>query len=118
MGKNCLPRITFAKGGAKVSPLQAWWAIGLLLLLLASCAQVGVQQAEGIPRVSVSSSALRSVGYDNDRAILEIKFHNGAVYDYYDVPPDVHRGLMSAESHGRYFHQHIREAGYKYKRIE
>ena len=67
--------------------------------------------------VPVSSSALRAVGYDADRRILEIEFHNGEVYCYYDVPAEVHWGLMAADSHGRYFDQHIRGA-FRYEKIE
>ncbi|MFH1919785.1 MAG: KTSC domain-containing protein [Planctomycetota bacterium] len=48
---------------------------------------------------------------------LEIEFTNGAVYRYFDVPPEVYHGLMAAESHGRYFHQHVRSAGYRYERM-
>jgi tetratricopeptide (TPR) repeat protein len=73
---------------------------------------------QGTQLVPVSSSALRAVGYDDSRKILEIQFHNGAVYRYYGVPADVHRGLMGADSHGQYFDQHIRGAGYRYERIK
>ena len=34
----------------------------------------------------VRSSALRSVGYDQEQRVLEIEFTNGAVYRYFDVP--------------------------------
>jgi hypothetical protein len=73
---------------------------------------------QGTQLVPVSSSALRAVGYDDSQEILEIQFHNGAVYRYYGVPVAVHRGLMEADSHGRYFQQHIRGAGYRYERIK
>ena len=65
----------------------------------------------------MSSSAIRSVGYDEGQEILEIEFINGAVYRYFDVPADVYRGLMAAESHGRYFHQHV-GAGYRYQKMK
>ena len=90
----------------------------VVAVLAASCSQTGERQGERIRRVPVSSSAIRSVGYDGERHVLEIEFDNGAVYDYCDVPADVHRGLMAADSHGRYFHQHIRSNGYRYKRVE
>lgn len=47
-------------------------------------------------RQSVSSSNLASVGYDAENEILEIEFNHGGVYQYYDVPESVYRGLMSA----------------------
>lgn len=67
-------------------------------------------------RQSVSSSNLKSVGYDESSKILEIEFHSGGVYQYYSVPSSVYQGLMSAPSHGKYFHAHIKDV-YLYKRI-
>ena len=70
-----------------------------------------------IERTPIRSSALRSIGYDQEQRVLEIEFTNGAVYQYFDVPREVYRGLMAAESHGRYFHQHVRDAGYRNQRM-
>jgi hypothetical protein len=52
-------------------------------------------------REEVTSSNLRSVGYDAESQILEIEFKQGAVYQYYEVPPEVHASLMAARSIGR-----------------
>ena len=70
-----------------------------------------------IERTPVRSSALRSVGYDPKQRVLEIEFIQGAVYRYFDVSAEVYRGLMAAESHGRYFNQHVRNKSYRYKRM-
>lgn len=67
-------------------------------------------------RAPVASSSLDSVGYDGDERVLEIEFVHGGVYRYEDVSPDVYEGLMSAGSHGRYFHEHVR-GQYRYRRI-
>ena len=67
-------------------------------------------------RVPVESEAMLGVGYDDRRRVLEIEFADRDVYDYFDVPPSVHRGLIRAESHGRYFAEHIRDR-YAYERI-
>ncbi len=75
-------------------------------------------RGDGIRRSPVSSSAFRSVGYDEDREILEVEFTNGAVFRYFDVPYEVHRGLMAAESLGRHFHQHVAGAGYRYENVK
>jgi len=64
----------------------------------------------------VSSSNLESVGYDAKTKILEIKFLNSGLYEYYKVPQAIYTGLMSASSHGTYFHQNIRNV-YEYKKI-
>lgn len=60
-------------------------------------------------RRHVESEALRSVGYDASRRMLEIEFNSGEVYRYFDVPASVHAGLMGADSHGEYFSHHVRD---------
>ena len=59
-------------------------------------------------RQSVSSSNISSIGYDSNSKILEIEFHSGSVYQYYNVPENIYISLMNASSHGQYFHQFIR----------
>ena len=68
-------------------------------------------------RIPVSSSNLRSVGYDASQYTLEIEFHNGSIYQYFNVPQVVYQGLLAASSHGQYFDQHIRKAGYSLRKI-
>jgi hypothetical protein len=64
----------------------------------------------------VSSSNLRSVGYDPGSAVLQIEFHHGGIYNYYQVPWSVYAGLMEAGSKGRYHHEHIKRS-YPYRRV-
>ena len=59
-------------------------------------------------RQPVQSSSIKSVGYDADTRTLEIEFPSGAVYHHYDVPPEAHQALMSAESVGKHYGAHIR----------
>ena len=66
-------------------------------------------------RQIVDSSTLASVGYESN--VLEIEFHNGRIYQYFYVPEFLFLGLMKAGSHGTYFNQHIRHAGYEHERI-
>jgi hypothetical protein len=68
-------------------------------------------------RIPVSSSNLSSIGYDLRSAILEIEFHSGGVYQYSGVPEDIYQGLMNAGSHGQYFDQYVKKAGYPYTKI-
>lgn len=56
-------------------------------------------------RKRVSSSNIRSIGYQN--ITLEVEFNNGRVYQYYNVPENLYNGLMSASSHGSYFASNI-----------
>ena len=64
--------------------------------------------------IPVNSSNLRSVGYQN--GTLYIEFHSGGVFCYTGVPESVYRGLMTASSHGQYFHQYIKNV-YPYQRV-
>ncbi|WP_442789173.1 KTSC domain-containing protein [Kitasatospora sp. NBC_01302] len=59
-------------------------------------------------RFIVRSSNIRSIGYDRWSEILEIEFLSGGIYQYRAVPPALHRELMEAESHGRFFAAFIR----------
>ena len=68
-------------------------------------------------RTQISSSNLRSVGYDPTSAILEVEFRHGGVYQYSEVPAARYAGLMSAYSHGRYFDQFIKGGRYSYRQI-
>ena len=68
-------------------------------------------------RTKVSSSNLHSIGYDNVTNILEIEFLGGSIYQYSNVPENIYTGLMSASSHGSYFNNNIKLAGYSYQKI-
>jgi KTSC domain len=61
-----------------------------------------------VHRIPVDSSAIRSVGYDAQRNMLEIQYAGGGVYRYLQVPPDEHERLMRADSLGRYVNARIR----------
>jgi hypothetical protein len=61
-----------------------------------------------IPRESVVSKGIASIGYSKRLHILEIEFVNGAVYRYLQVAPSVHRDLMSADSKARYYDANIK----------
>ena len=67
-------------------------------------------------RIGVDSSNLVSVGYDEGSGTLEIEFYHGAVYQYFGVPPEEHRALMDAGSHGKYLAAKIK-GRYRYKRV-
>ncbi len=60
-------------------------------------------------RNPVSSTSLRSVGYDPEHQLLEIEFTSGRVYRYRNVPSEEYTQLMRSESHGQYFNSRIRD---------
>ncbi len=110
--------------------MRVWLALASLLLF-ASCGTSDVSKSPGevakplggtpkprsIERVPVTSSNLRSVGYDDASRKLAIEFRNGVIYEYTEVPPEIHAELMKAKSHGKYFHSHIRNAGFASIRV-
>lgn len=59
-------------------------------------------------RQAVQSESLKSVGYDPQTHTLEVEFHDGDVYLYFNVPPVVHRDLLAASSIGQYFAFYIK----------
>jgi len=64
----------------------------------------------------VISSNIKSIEYDYNSRILEIEFHSGGLYQYYDVNLVEYTGLIDAPSHGKYFHRHVKDV-YRYERI-
>lgn len=63
-------------------------------------------------RISVDSSCLSSVGYEN--GILEVEFNHGAVYHYLNVPESKYDELVSASSIGQYFNANVK---YNYETV-
>jgi len=67
-------------------------------------------------RQEVNSSNIASIGYDPETSVLEIEFRGSGIYEYYDIPRDVHEKFARAPSHGRYFDQYIKDL-YKFSKI-
>lgn len=59
-------------------------------------------------RINVESSDIKSIGYSESAKVLEVEFLSGGIYQYACVPVSVYEDLMSASSHGKYFHQNIK----------
>ncbi|MGH8647489.1 MAG: KTSC domain-containing protein [Gammaproteobacteria bacterium] len=58
--------------------------------------------------VTVESTTLATVAYDEAQELLQLEFCSRAVYLYFGVPAVVHQALLAAPSKGRYFNQSIR----------
>ena len=65
---------------------------------------------------AVASSSIAAVGYDPASGVLAIRFHDGAEYHYFAVPKRLFDGLQVAPSVGGYYHENVRNAGFRYKR--
>jgi KTSC domain len=69
-------------------------------------------------RQPVDSRLIRSVGYDLIASILELELvESGRVYRYFDLPYSIVDELLTAESKGAYFNEHIRDM-YAYEELE
>lgn len=53
------------------------------------------------PSINPPRPRTRGAGYSRDTQTLRIKFRDGAVYEYYDVPPNVWRNFQRWVSPGR-----------------
>ncbi|MGH8129089.1 MAG: KTSC domain-containing protein [Gammaproteobacteria bacterium] len=65
----------------------------------------------------VESSQIHAVGYDAEKKTLRVSFKSGGVYDYADVPEQVHKDMLAAESVGSFFHKNVRGI-YQHKKLE
>jgi KTSC domain len=77
------------------------------------------ERAAGQPRlnrIATESRTVASVGYDAPSSTMELEFVDGGVYRYFVVPRSVLDALLTADSIGRFFHEHIRGV-YPFQRI-
>jgi uncharacterized Fe-S cluster-containing MiaB family protein len=54
------------------------------------------------------SSVIRRYQYDRTTKVLSVVFTSGAVYDYFEVPPEVADAFAAARSKGEFFGRVIR----------
>lgn len=67
-------------------------------------------------RTPVTSSNIRSVGYDEQSAVLEVEFTSGDVYQYFDLPQHLYHELMNASSKGQFLNDYIKYS-YRYQKV-
>ena len=58
-------------------------------------------------RQAVKSSAIKSIGHDAEKHILEIEFTSGGIYQYRDFTPEHMDKFKAASSIGGHFAKHI-----------
>lgn len=66
--------------------------------------------------ITVSSSNIDSIGYDDQSQQVYIRFHNGSLYVYKGVPIYEYENLRDAPSLGSYLHRNYKNV-YPYERI-
>lgn len=67
-------------------------------------------------RKPVSSSNIKSIGYNESKKLLGIEFNNGSIYEYYNLPEESYFSLMGATSQGKYFNKYIKNI-YDFKKV-
>jgi hypothetical protein len=70
-------------------------------------------------KISVQSSSIATIGYDEDSRTLEVGFLNGSAYQYFDVPNGVAHEFMynpQEGSHGKYLAGNIKGV-YRYAKV-
>ena len=69
-------------------------------------------------RTPLASSSIASITYDPNDGLLEIEYRRtGQIYDYFDVPRDIYRALMDAESKGAFINRFLKP-NYDYARVD
>ncbi|QOD62742.1 KTSC domain-containing protein [Ochrobactrum sp. MT180101] len=62
------------------------------------------------------SSNVQSIRYNEATSTLEVTFHNGGMYEYYDVPAHVSQEFENSASKGQYLSAHIKGT-YRYSKV-
>ncbi|MFZ5668181.1 MAG: KTSC domain-containing protein [Pseudomonadota bacterium] len=65
----------------------------------------------------VDSAAIRDIRYEDEHQKLFVEFVDGDRYLYVGVPGEVPRGLVEADSKGRFFAREIRDR-YPYNKLD
>ena len=66
--------------------------------------------------IDVVSSNVEKIGYDPGSQTLRVRFLNGSMYDYKNVPMMEFEQLQNAQSVGSYLNRNIK-GNYAYERI-
>lgn len=62
------------------------------------------------------SSNIASLKYDSETWTLEVTFHGGSMYHYFDVPENIWEGLKNAASQGVYLNAEIK-GQFRYSKV-
>jgi hypothetical protein len=54
------------------------------------------------------SSAIDTVGYDDETQVLDVTFNSGQTYTFNGVPQEIFDAFIAAPSPGRFYHASIK----------
>lgn len=67
-------------------------------------------------RIQLESGSVVALGYDPERAVLEVEFRGGRTYEYEGVPASVYSWLLKVPSKGAYIQRMIKDQ-YPYREV-
>lgn len=62
------------------------------------------------------STTVQRISYEEKTSTLEVEFHNGSIYQYFDVPEQIWNAFKTADSKGQFIHQNLK-GYYRYSRV-
>ena len=66
-----------------------------------------------------NSSNIAEIGYDPEKMTLEIKFHNGHIYQYWPITRYAYDNLIRSGSKGKFFYKNIRgNSSVNYRKLD
>ena len=57
---------------------------------------------------TVKSSYIKGTHYNKEKKELRVKFKNGVIWKYFDVPESAHVSMLLADSIGKFFGKEIK----------
>ncbi len=90
------------------APVEAFEGLQRLNNIVASASCNTLNEAPSIPMLPAHSSMANALGYDEENHVLQVEFHNGAVYQYTGVDHEVWDELQQTDSIGKYFNNEIK----------
>jgi hypothetical protein len=67
-------------------------------------------------RINITSSTIKSVGYDVNMKVLEIEFTRGVIYQYNEIPFEIYNNFMTSKSKGNFLSINIMKK-YPFKKV-
>ena len=89
----------------------------LFIYAVTSVSALSASPIQSDNSINLDSGIFQSVYYNSDRSILSLTFHNGAIYDYYQVSRKTYETFMRTKFKGSFFHAQIRN-GYTWQRMD